>query len=59
VLSGLLGAHATRIDDPFRVSSVGAYIHGAAGNLAASELGEYYMSAGDIIGHLSQALPHK
>jgi NAD(P)H-hydrate epimerase len=37
---------------------IGVYLHGLAGDMAASEIGEYSLIAGDIINHLGKAFLH-
>ncbi len=37
---------------------IGVYLHGLAGDLAATETGEYSLIAGDIISHLGKAFLH-
>lgn len=37
---------------------IGVYLHGLAGDMAASEIGEYSLIAGDIISHLGKAFLH-
>lgn len=59
VLSGILGAFSARNLGGFQTACIGAFIHGIAGNLAGEKLGEYYMTAGDIIRELSNALPRQ
>ncbi len=49
VLSGIIAALLARGLSPYRSACIGAYIHGAAGDLAASICGEESMIAGDII----------
>ncbi len=42
--------------DTAEVVALGAYIHGLAGDLAAAEIGETGLVAGDIIAHLTRAI---
>lgn len=56
VLSGIIGALLARKLDPEMAASFGAYWHGLAGDLAAAELTEECMIAGDIIRFLPAAL---
>lgn len=54
LLAGILGSMLTRLDRSERVSlietvAVGAYLHGAAGDLAAREKGEYSLMASDLL----------
>ena len=55
VLTGLMAAMLCQL--PFRDAVRAAvYLHGLAGDLAASELGEYGMTPSDIIAYLPAAL---
>ena len=56
VLSGIIrSAYGTEI--PTRCgASMGVFIHGYAGNLAAQKHGEYGLTAGDIIDCIGQAI---
>lgn len=56
VLAGLLGALACLLLSPYRTATIGAYIHGKAGDLAKKELGEYYMLAGDMMKRIQRVL---
>lgn len=49
VLTGVLGAVSAYDLGAFKTASIGAYIHGLAGDLAKNEKGRYSMIAGDII----------
>ncbi len=53
VLAGVIGALVGQGTDPFRAAWVGAWLHGTAGDLVASDLGEASLIAGD----LADALP--
>jgi NAD(P)H-hydrate epimerase len=54
VLTGIIAALMAQGLDPFAAASLGARIHGAAGDEAAMRLGEYSLMASDII----DAIPH-
>ncbi len=54
VLTGITAAMAAIIEDPFEAACTAAYIHAAAGDLTAQELGEYSMTAGDLANRLSK-----
>ena len=56
VLTGVVGALLARGLDPALALQTGCYVHGLAGDLAARELGETAMIAGDIVEHLPAAL---
>jgi len=49
VLSGMIGALLAQKLPPAAAAAVGVYLHGAAGDAAASQLGEYSVKAGDIL----------
>ncbi len=49
VLSGIIGALLAQGNTPIQAATCGAYLHGLAGDLAASELGERSLIAGDLI----------
>ncbi len=55
VLSGLIGALLGAGMDAIDATICGAYIHGLAGDIAATELGSRSMIASDIIRYLSDA----
>lgn len=59
VLAGILGALSARKLGGFQTACIGTFIHGIAGNRAASGVGEYYMTASDIIKELANVLPEK
>ena len=52
VIASLLGQHVM----PLEAAAAGAWIHGAAGDLAAREIGEYGMIPEDIIERLPRLL---
>ena len=56
VLSGLLAALCSYNFGAFKTVCIGSYIHGLAGDLAASEFGEYYMIASDIMKQLQKLM---
>ena len=55
VLTGILTGLLARGYKPQSACILGVYLHGLAGDLAAQELGEESLVAGDIIGYLPQA----
>lgn len=58
VLAGLIAALLTQVTSaftPFAAVRAGAFIHGFAGDLAASELGERAMIASDLVERLGRA----
>lgn len=48
VLTGIVTALLSTIDDPFWALCIGVYLHGLAGDLAANTKGEYSMTSNDI-----------
>lgn len=56
VLSGVIGGLLAQSLPPFTAAAVGAYIHGVAGDLAAEELGEDGIIAGDILDYVPMAI---
>ena len=56
VLSGIIGALMAQKYRPDVAVSMGVFIHGYAGNLAAQKHGEYGLTAGDIIDCIGQAI---
>ncbi len=55
VLSGILLALLAGGLPPFEAAMLGAYLHGLAGDLAADEMGETSLIAGDILERLPDA----
>ena len=56
VLTGILGALLAQGVDFAEALSLGAHLHGLAGDLAAAEIGETSLVATDLIGKLPEAL---
>ncbi len=56
VLSGIIGSFLGQGIDDFTSAKLGVYVHGLAGDLAREKLGEYGMTAMDILNELPQAL---
>jgi hydroxyethylthiazole kinase-like uncharacterized protein yjeF len=56
VLTGVVAALLARGMAPLQAATLGAYVHGMAGDLAAESLGEMGMVAGDVLDHLPHAL---
>ena len=48
VLTGIVTALLSTIDDPFWALCIGVYLHGLAGDFAAHTKGEYSMTSNDI-----------
>jgi NAD(P)H-hydrate epimerase len=55
VLTGAIAAWIAQLRDPMSASMVATYLHGRAGDLAASHQGEVAMIAGDLLAHLGPA----
>lgn len=56
VLTGMTAALLAQGFDPAQAACWAVYLHGLAGDLAAAGLGEYAMTAADILEHLPQAM---
>lgn len=56
VLTGMIGAFLARPFDPLAALQAGCYLHGLAGDLAATDRGEEGLVAGDIIEAIADAL---
>ena len=56
VLTGMIASFLGQGFDPVDAISWAVYLHGLAGDLAAQALGEYAMTAGDILEYLPQAM---
>ena len=63
VLSGILGGIFAQgrngVASPLLLTSLGAYIHGRCGDIAAAELSEYSLMASDLINALPKVLKEK
>ncbi|GAQ25254.1 MULTISPECIES: bifunctional ADP-dependent NAD(P)H-hydrate dehydratase/NAD(P)H-hydrate epimerase [Tepidanaerobacter] len=55
VLSGMIGAFLARGMEPHEAAASAVYLHGLAGDFAALDKTEIYLSAGDIINYLYKA----
>jgi NAD(P)H-hydrate epimerase len=58
VLSGIIGGLLAQGMEPFEAAVAGVYIHGAAGDLAAQEVGESGIVASDIMAFVPPFLSH-
>ncbi len=56
VLTGIIASFLAQCASPLQATICGAYLHGLSGDLAASELGERSLIAGDLIEFLPAAL---
>ena len=55
VLSGIISGLLAQGYNSFKASILGVFLHGLAGDLAAEEIGQEAMLAGDIISYLGTA----
>jgi NAD(P)H-hydrate epimerase len=55
VLTGMIGSFLAQGLDTFSASALSVYLHGLAGDLAADEVTEYCLVAGDIMEHIPLA----
>lgn len=55
VLTGIILGLLAQYYSPEDAALLGVYLHGLAGDLAATEIGEYSLIAGDLISHLGKA----
>ena len=56
VLTGIIAGLLAQGADNLEAAALGVYIHGLAGDGAASKLGKYSMIADDIIDNISDVL---
>lgn len=56
VLSGIIGSLLAQGIEPFAAATTGVYVHGAAGDRAAQDIGEPSLIASDIISYLPAVL---
>ncbi|MDE6271518.1 MAG: NAD(P)H-hydrate dehydratase [Muribaculaceae bacterium] len=56
VLTGVIAAFMAQGFKPEHAATVGVYLHGLAGDIAAAELGEYGMTAMDIADRVGRAI---
>lgn len=56
VLTGVIAAFMAQGYRPEHAASVGVYVHGMAGDIAAEEKGEFGMTAGDIADNVGRAI---
>jgi len=55
VLSGIIAGLLAQGMNTFNSASIGAYIHGMSGDIAADKLSEYSVTAGDLIDNIPYA----
>jgi hydroxyethylthiazole kinase-like uncharacterized protein yjeF len=56
ILTGMIAAWLAQLLDAEAACKVAVYLHGLAGDLAEADEGEVAMTAGDVAGHLGDAL---
>lgn len=56
VLAGLIGGFLAQKLTPLDAATLGAYIHGLAGELAAKDMSVYSVMAGDILNYIGKAM---
>lgn len=56
VLTGVIAAFLAQGYRPEHAATIGVYVHGLAGDIAARELGEFGMTAGDIANRVGRAI---
>jgi hydroxyethylthiazole kinase-like uncharacterized protein yjeF len=56
VLTGLIAGLLAQGADPLLAASAGSYLHGLAGDLAAAQLGQEAMLAGDLLDRVPEAI---
>lgn len=58
VLAGIIGGLIAQGADPYSAATLGVYLHGLSGDLAADRLTEYSVTAQDITDHIPYAIKH-
>ena len=56
VLAGMIAALIGQGIDPLEAAACGAWLHGAAGDLCAEDMGQYAMLPSDILNYLPRLL---
>src|SRR5216684_3614720 len=56
VLTGMIAAWLAQLLDPEAACKLAVYLHGMAGDLAEADEGGVSMTAGDVVGHLGDAI---
>ena len=56
VLTGMIAAWLAQLLDAEAACKLAVYLHGMAGDLSEADKGELSMTAGDLVGHLSDAI---
>ena len=55
VLTGIIGSLLAQGYSPEEAAIIGVFVHGTAGDIAARQEGEEFVTAGDIVARLGQA----
>jgi NAD(P)H-hydrate epimerase len=55
-LTGMLGAFLARGLEPLAAVQAGCFLHGRAGDIAAAEIGEEGLIAGDLVEAIAKAM---
>jgi NAD(P)H-hydrate epimerase len=58
VLTGMIAGLLAQGLSPWDAACAGVYLHGLAGDLAASDLGEAGLMAGDVLRTIPRAIRH-
>lgn len=58
VLAGVIGGLIAQGAEPYTAATLGVYLHGLSGDLAADRLTEYSVTAQDLIEYLPNAIKH-
>lgn len=56
VLTGVIAAFLAQGYRPEHAATIGVYVHGLAGDIAAEEIGEFGLTAGDVADHVGRAI---
>ena len=56
VLTGMIAGFLAQGCDPLDAARLGVYLHGLAGDAAVEDLGEWSLTAGDLLGGISEAI---
>ena len=56
VLTGIITSFLSQGYEPGYAATLGVYVHGRAGDMAETELGQYGMTASDIIDKVGPAI---